>query len=498
MHTHGIGNMVLSVTCVLLVALCAATTTNAGEENARPNFIIFFTDDQGFGDVGCFGATDIATPHLDKMAAEGIKLTSFYAQPVCAVSRAALLTGSHFMRVAEPGNVKRGHTELHPEEITLAEVLAQRGYVSACIGKWHLASRGGGRVTGQSPFPQELMPNAQGFDYFFGTPQHNGFTRQVNLNRHITELHRNGEIVEAPADMDTLTRRYTQESIAFMKQSVQQGKPFFLFLSHNMPHVPLGVSPEFRGKSERGLYGDVIMELDWSMGRVLATLDELGIDQNTFVIFTSDNGPWIAESIGDHGGSAGPLRGWKMSTEEGGPRVPAIVRWPGTIPAGRVSDEITTTMDLMPTFAALAGADLPSDRTLDGNNLMPLLSGQTDKGPNECFYYYGFTHLQAVRFDHWKLVLPRPASPPWCIWWGGYMQAIDELTLYDLQSDISERKNLADKHPELVERGLALIEQAREDLGDYDRIGRGARFFDDAPPRHESQRWIEQRRERGE
>jgi len=460
----------------------------------KPNFIIFFTDDQGYNDVGCFGSPLIRTPRFDRMAGEGMKFTSFYAQAVCGPSRAALMTGCYPIRVAEPGNRKHQHTILHRREITMAEVLKDAGYATACIGKWHLA---GGRKSTYNP---QLMPNAQGFECFYGTPLHNGYTRTVQARSFKTQLMRNDEILDDFLDrgqMNSLTRNYTSEAIAFIRKN--KDRPFFLYLSHNMPHVPLGASEKFRGRSKRGMYGDVIEELDWSAGVVIDTLKELGLDEHTLVVFTSDNGPWIEKHIGDYGGSADPLRGSKMMTWDGGLRVPCIVHWPGRIPAGKVCDEVVTTMDLLPTFAGLAGAKLPDDRVIDGKDIWPLMSGQRGAtSPHEAFYFYCFTHLQAVRSGKWKLVRPRPARPPWAGWSARMIDAVPTTQLYDLEADIEEKHNVADQRPDVVARLMKLVERARQELGDYDRIGRGARFFDKPIPRSPEERDGRRRRRRVE
>ena len=460
-------------------------------EDRPPNFIIFFTDDQGYNDLGCFGSPSIETPRLDRMAAEGMRFTSFYAQVVCGPSRAAIMTGCYPIRCAEPGNKKNAHTIVHTDEITIAEVLQTRGYATACIGKWHIAGNGGGK--GRGPFPPELMPNRQGFDYFFGTAMHNGFTREVN-DRYITELTVNDKVVESPTDMDLLTQRYTGEAVKFIRQN--KDRPFFIYLAHNMPHVPLGASKEFRGRSKRGLYGDVIEELDWSAGQIVDTLSELGLDEQTLIVFTSDNGPWIEEHLaGDggidtHYGSADPLRGRKMNTWEGGCREPTIMRWPGKIPPGKVCGEIATTMDLLPTFARLAGAKVPDDRVLDGRDVGSLIFARPGaKSPHEAFYYYAFTHLQAVRSGRWKLVLPRPARPKWTSWYGRMIDAVPKTELYDLDVDVAEKHDVAGQHPEVVAELMKLVEKARDDLGDYDRVGEGARFFDEGPRRPGARRW---------
>ncbi len=451
---------------------------SAESPSSKPNIVIFFTDDQGYNDVGCFGSPFIRTPNFDRMAREGMKFTSFYAQPVCGPSRAALMTGCYPIRVGEPGNKKNQHTILHPEEVTVAEVLKNAGYATGMVGKWHLA---GGRSKRYDP---KLMPNAQGFDYFFGTPVHNGYTRTVEHDSFKTQLMRNGQILEDALDQDgmnSLTQVYTKEAIKFIRASRE--RPFFLYLAHNMPHVPLGASEAFRGRSRRGLFGDVIEELDWSAGQILKTLKELDIDNNTLVVFTSDNGPWIEGYLGDYGGSAAPLRGWKMSAWEGGPRVPCIMRWPGKIPANQVCHEMVTTMDLLPTFAGFAGAKLREDRVIDGRDISSLMAGDPRaKPPHEAFYFYNYLRLNAVRSGKWKLVLPRPARPPGTGWSGRMIDAVEKTQLYDLEADIEERQDIADQHPQVVARLLKLIDKARANLGDYQTVGRGARFFDGPKP----------------
>jgi arylsulfatase A-like enzyme len=460
-----------------VVVVSFALTTPAVADNRPPNFIIFFTDDQGYGDVGCYGSS-IVTPHMDRMAAEGIRFTSFYAQNVCGTSRAALMTGSYPIRCAEPGNRKHPHTVLHPREVTIAEVLKPRGYATACIGKWHLGMG-------------DSAPNRQGFDYFYGTPEFNGLTRRIEDHPFRSPLLRNDQVLMDAIDqptMDALTGLYTDEAIGFIEQN--RDRPFFLYLSHSMPHVPLGASEGFRGRSGAGLYADVIMEVDDSLARVLRTLQELDLDSRTLVIFTSDNGPWVEKVIDDHGGSAAPLRGWKMTTWEGGPRVPCIARWPGRVSAGKASDAMLTTMDLLPTLAKLAGAAIPADRTLDGMDVTAALLGQADTSPRRTFFYYSWTHLQAVREGPWKLVLPRPANPPWTSWYGRMIEAIEAPQLYNLAQDLGETHDLAAEHPQVVTRLTGLVEEVRSEMGDYDRIGSGARFYDHGPRRPESDRWV--------
>jgi len=463
----------------------AAQRISSKDSNSKPNFIIFFTDDQGYNDVGCFGSPLIRTPRFDRMAREGIRFTNFYAQAVCGPSRAALMTGCYPIRVAEPGNKKNQHTILHPKEITLAELLKAEGYATALIGKWHLAGRR------SSEYEPELMPNAQGFDYFFGTPLHNGVTRTVTPKSFRTQLMRNGKILDdflSQSSMNMLTQNYTREAIQFIRTN--KDRPFFLYLAHNMPHIPLGASERFRGKSKRGMYGDVIEELDWSLGQVIDTLKELGLDEKTLVVFTSDNGPWIEGYIGDYAGCADPLRGSKMMTWDGGSREPCIMRWPGKIPAGKRCDEIATTMDLLPTFARLAGVRLPDDRIIDGKDIWPLMTGRSGaRSPHEALYFYNYTHLQAVRSGRWKLVLPRPARPPWTGFSARMIDAVPRTQLYDLDTDIEERHDVADQHPDVIRRLMKLVETAREDLGDYNKVGKGTRFFDKGPPRPDINDW---------
>lgn len=441
----------------------------------QPNIVLIFTDDQGYNDLGCFGSEKIKTPNLDRMAAEGLKLTNFYAQPVCGVSRAALMTGSYPIRIGEPGNVKRLHTELHADEVTMAEVLRDAGYATALIGKWHIG---------------DVMPNEQGFDYFYGTPKWNGFTVYVEDTKVRSPILRNEEVVvEAVQNWDEITKDYTAEALGWIE--AHHEKPFFLYLAHNMPHVPVGASAEFKGKSAYGPYGDTIEEIDWSCGQIFDKLKTLGIDENTLVVFTSDNGPWIETTRGmkpgggafipaDHSGLADPLRGWKMSAWEGGCRVPFLARWPGKIAEGRESQQLLTTMDLLPTFATLVGAKMP-DRKIDGHDASEFLLGTSEISPRDEYFYYSGCLLTGVRAGNWKLVLPRPDNPPGLGWWGRMIEEVGEVQLFDLDADPGEATNLAAAKPEVVADLMKRIEAAREELGDIDRAGAGARFFDEGP-----------------
>lgn len=473
---------------LLLAASCGLSAP------AKPNFVIIFADDLGYGDLGCYGSKTIRTPRLDRMAAEGMRFPDFQAQPVCGPSRASILTGCYPVRVATHQNKVEIMPRLHPKEITIAEVLKDAGYTSMAIGKWHLAGHS------QTDYTVEHLPTRQGFDRYFGTP---------SSNDAVANLLRDETMVEREADMSTLTARYTDEAIAFIKQN--KARPFFVYLAHSMPHTKLGASARFRGKSKGGLFGDAVEELDWEVGRLLDTLKAEGLDESTYLVFTSDNGPWFIDrhlaapndpntrgpkgalkypftqrdERGAHGGSAGPLRGFKTSAWEGGFRVPCIVRAPGRVPAGMVCQELATTLDLLPTFAKLAGAKAPTDRVIDGHDITALLHGQRAvKSPTQTFYYYQRHRLRAVREGSWKLHLPGPEDELWAI----YLKpeesaAITEPLLFNLADDIGERNNVAAKHPDVVKRLLAVAEKARDDLGDVNRIGRGARYFDPEPKR---------------
>ena len=475
---------------LLWLMFMAGVFTALAKPPPPPNFVIIFADDMGYGDAGCFGSKDIRTPRIDRMAKEGMRFTSFYAQPICGPSRAALMTGCQPLRVAEVGNIKNVHPELHDKEITIAEVLKTKGYATACFGKWDLARHS------QLKFNPKLMPNHQGFDYFFGTPTSNdGFV----------DLYRNGKRIEEKADMNLLTQRYTNEVIGFIKAN--QSKPFFVYLPHTMPHTRLGASNKFKGKSPRGLYGDVIEEIDHSTGQILDALGELGLEKNTYVLFTSDNGPWLIKNQGkidgtlegDHGGSAGILRSGKVSTWEGGQRVPAVFWAPGRIRPNTTCKTMASTLDILPTFTTLAGAKTPKDRDLDGEDISRLLAGRFDEARMEkVYYYYLRTTLQAVRQGKWKLHLPRPAKRPWLAPFAKNKHihpkddaAFGEPLLYDLEGDVSETTNVAQANPKVAKQLLAIAEKARTEIGDYNRIGSGARFFDEGVHRPDVKKWIQ-------
>ena len=412
-----------------------------------PNIVVIFCDDLGYGDLSCFGHPTIKTPNLDRMAAEGVRLTQFYsASPVCTPSRAALMTGRLPIRSGMCSDKRRvlfpnSGGGIPESEVTLAEGLKKQGYATACIGKWHL---------GHLP---QFLPTSNGFDSYFGIPYSNDMDRVNDAPRGKESfwnpqveywnvpLIRDLEIVERPADQTTITRRYAEEAAAFIKKN--KDKKFFLYLPHSLPHVPLFRSKEFEGKSLRGLYGDVIEEIDWSVGHVLQTLRNLKLDQNTIVWFTSDNGPWL--TFKEHGGTAGLLREGKGTTWDGGMREPSICWWPETIPAGQVSAELGTTMDIYSTSLALAGARLEKDRVVDGYDLTESLKGNS-KSPRENVYYYRGTRLMALRKGPWKAHFATQESYTG----NNKLTEHDPPVLYNLEVDPSEQWDVAEEHPEII------------------------------------------------
>ena len=425
----------------------AASPTSA----QPPNFVVILTDDQGYGDLGVYGHPTLRTPRLDRMAQEGQRWTSFYAAPVCTPSRAQLLTGRLAVRTGLASGVLFPDSlgGLQPSEITVAEVLKEKGYATTAIGKWHL---------GHLP---QYLPTRQGFDSYYGIPYSNDMDRQPDVARDVSSprfidpapagfnvpLMKNDAIVERPADQTTITRRYTDEAIAFIREHRTQ--PFFVYLAHNLPHVPLFRSKEFAGRSSRGVYGDVIEEIDFNVGRVLDTLRELELDRRTLVLFLSDNGPWLTYL--DQGGSAGLLRNGKSTTWEGGVRVPAIFWWPGTIPAGSVVDGIGSELDVLQTFASLAGSGAPTDRILDGYDLAPALRG-TAKSPRETVFYYGGARLTGVRYRSFKAHTETAATASSPAKW----------SLFNLDEDPSEKIDLAGKYPDIVDELLKLADAHRK------------------------------------
>ncbi len=435
----------LIVSSCFLVVICSFPWASASER--LPNFVVIFTDDQGYGDLGCFGGEHVSTPRIDQMAAEGVRLTSFYvAAPVCTPSRAALMTGCYPKRISMAtgsnfGVLLAGDGKgLNPSEVTIAEVLRAAGYRTGMFGKWHL---------GDQP---EFLPTKQGFDEFFGIPYshdiHPFHPRQSHYQFPSLPLLENEVVVEMDPNADLLTKRITEHAVSFIERN--KSSPFFLYVPHPIPHAPLHVSPPFMDgvsasiiaklaaeegnvdyQTRHNLFRQAIAEIDWSVGQILDALKVNGLDEDTLVLFTSDNGPPKNTLFA----SPGPLRGNKGTTFEGGMRVPTVVRWPGRIPAGKSNDEIMTSMDLLPTFASLANASAPTDRVIDGKNVWSTLTGKT-KSPHEAFFYHRGNVLSAVRSGNWKLhtTKGRPTA------------------LYDLESDIGEKHNVIESNPEVVNR----------------------------------------------
>jgi arylsulfatase A-like enzyme len=467
-------------TILSIVAWLSCVSTLLAQPDPRPNFIVIFTDDQGYGDLGCYGSPNIATPNIDRLAANGLRFTSFYAgAPFCGPSRACLMTGCYAPRVSLAFNhIPKADTGIHPDEITLGEILKTRGYATMIIGKWHL---------GDHP---RFLPTRHGFDEYYGLPYSNdmwfyhprmpigeheqdermiaarkraaytGFAGQGSFYPpgggfpHPLPLISGEQVLELNPDLSKLTTSYTEKALDFITRN--KDRSFFLYFAHAMPHVPLAVSAAREGKSKRGLYGDAIEEIDWSVGAITGKLNELGLEERTMIVYTSDNGPWLEYGI--DGGSAGPLREGKNSAYEGGQRVPGIACWPGHIPAGSRTSEIAANIDLLPTFARLAGATLPDDRVIDGRDLWPLMAGDVAVSPHDNFYYLGggrpggAPNLTAVRDQRWKLHLARK---------DGQLVGTE---LYDLEGDISERRNRIKDHPDVAARLQASARTFAESL----------------------------------
>ena len=479
---NGTGTSRLWKSALLLfgtLALTVSTGLAAAAQTSRPNIVIVFTDDQGYADVGKFGAEGFTTPNLDRMADEGAVFRNFHvAQPVCSASRCALLTGCYPNRLGIHGALgPRSKVGIGDQEVTLAQLLKSRGYATGMFGKWHL---------GDSP---QFMPLQHGFDEYFGLPYScDMWPRHPDL---ITNLPaalamKKREYPNLPVydgekkfreavsidDLNHLTTWYMERAVGFIEKN--KAHPFFLYVAHNMPHVPLGVSDKFRGKTKRGLYGDVIEEIDWSVGQILDALKRNGLDENTWVIFTSDNGPWLC--YGNHAGSAKPLREGKSTNWEGGTREPCIMRWPGHIPAGADTWDMLMTIDLFPTIAKLVGAELPKNK-IDGLDVWPIISRQpAAKNPHESYwFYYEVNQLQAVTTGdgRWKLQLPHTyhtlagrlggtngVPAPYS------NRTLEKAELYDLVHDLSESADVSERHPEIVKLLESEAEKARADLGD--------------------------------
>lgn len=472
----------LRVAFLLAIVLLPVTRANAATAT-KPNVVLIFVDDMGYADLGCYGAKDIRTPHLDRLAREGSRFTSFYvAQAVCTASRAALLTGVYPNRIGMGGALNHtSPTGVHPTEKLLSNLFKEQGYATGIFGKWHLGHH--------RPF----LPTRRGFDEWFGIPYSNdlGTLHPVTPGLPVLPLYDGEEIIEADPDQSQFTQRFTARAISFIERN--RDKPFFLYLPHVMPHVPIFASERFRGKSARGLYGDVIEELDASVGDLMAALRRLGLDERTLVIFASDNGPWT--SYGEHAGSAGLFREGKLTVFEGGHRTPFIIRWPGRVPAGRVSGELVAAMDLHASLTTLIGARLP-EKHYDGRDLRPLLLGEPNAKGRDEFWYYSTDELHAVRLGDWKLHLPHEyltlAGPPGR---GGKPANFGQIkpgatgsiensglrgiaarhgyrfetigpALYNLREDPGESRDVAAAHPEIVARLQSVAAAARNDLGD--------------------------------
>lgn len=451
-------NQLLLMTLTLAAApVCQST----------PNVVIIFADDQGYQDLGCYGSPDIKTPNIDGLARGGMRFTSFYsAYCVCSASRAALLTGCYQPRLNIPGVLgPRGKVGLHPDEVTIADLLKTKGYRTMCVGKWHL---------GDQP---EVLPTAQGFDHYFGLPYSNDMARKKGWGNNTADLdkiwklkkwdvydnhlYRDTERIEGPVNQVTMTDRYTAAALEFIRAS--KGKPFFLYMPHTMPHVPLFVSDERYDEDPKKAYKLTIEHIDGSVGQILGALDELKITDNTIVVYASDNGPWLSKT--HHAGSAGPLRSGKGTTYDGGMRVPGIVRWPGHVPAGSVTDEVASTIDLLPTIAEITGAQLP-DHPIDGMSILATLKDPKAASPHRevGFFYYKNNRVEALRLGRWKLRIgykrtskKRQAKP-------ATKSKAPPAELYDLDADIGEATDLAKDRPEIVAKMKAMVAAYDTDL----------------------------------
>lgn len=454
----------MSILILFLAGCKQKTEETLSRERKPPNVVLIFTDDQGYQDVGVFGAKDIPTPHLDQIAREGVKLTSFYAaQAVCSASRAGLLTGCYPNRIGiHNAFMPDSKIGLNPSETTIAEMLRSKGYATGIFGKWHL---------GDQP---DFLPTKHGFDEYFGIPYSNDmwpFHPQQGpvFNFGPLPLYENETIIDTLTNQSQLTTQITARSVDFINRN--KDRPFFLYVPHPQPHVPLFVSDKFRGKSGRGLYGDVIMEIDWSVGQILNALKSHNIDQNTVVIFTSDNGPWL--SYGNHAGSALPFREGKGTAWEGGHREPFIMRYPAGLKGGRTIDAAVMAIDILPTIATITDSKLP-EAAIDGKSAWELLNGDSKESPQEAYYfYYRVNELHGVRYGKWKLYFPhnyrtmegqRPGKDGLP---GNYVHLdLNEIELYDLSEDLGETTNIAAEYPEVVKEIEQLADSMRKKLGD--------------------------------
>jgi arylsulfatase A len=427
-----------------------------------PNIILIYTDDLGYADVGVFGAKGFKTSNLDELANNGIQFKDYYsAAPTCTPSRAALLTGCYPVRVGLPFVIGpkgpdwtngKDNIGLNPEETTIASMLKQINYVTGCIGKWHLGDM------------KEFLPTGYGFDYYFGLPYSHDMIKSNDPKWPDLPLIENEKVVELNPDLSQLTKRYTEKTLSFIDKN--KTHPFFLYLAHSMPHVPLFASDKFKGKSERGLYGDVVEEIDWSVGEIVKKLKEQNLYEDTIIIYTSDNGPWLV--YGNHAGSAGNLREGKFTTFEGGQREPCIISWPRKIPKGLISNKTFSAIDFLPTIAAITGTQLP-DKKIDGKSALSLWENKPSaQNTHEALYFYAEYDLQAVRWKNWKLHFPHNYDsikvPGEDGKQGISIERTIELSLFDLKNDPEEKINLADKHPDIVKKMTDMAKKFDEEL----------------------------------
>lgn len=462
----------IAVITSLISALLFTSCGENSDKKSTPNFVVVFIDDMGYGDIGTQGATGWTTPNLDQMAAEGMRFTNFYsAQPVCSASRAGLLTGCYPNRIGISGALFPHHKiGINPDEITIAEMLKEKGYATGCFGKWHLGHH------------KEFLPLQHGFDDYVGIPYSNdmwpikvdGTRFKPNEGRgHFPDLpliegNETAELITTLQGQDKLTTLLTEKAVEFINRNAD--KPFFVYLPHPMSHIPLGVSKKFKGKSKQGFYGDVMMEIDWSVGQLTKALKANGVEDNTVLIFTTDNGPWL--NYGNHAGSSGGLREGKTTSWEGGQRVPFIVKWPDNIPAGTICDKLGCAIDLLPSFAEIANAPLPKNK-IDGVSITSLWKGNIDAEPRkDIWFYYGKNNLNAVRKGNWKLVLPHTWSSydtePGNDGYGGkrLKKDVESPQLYNMMRDPGEQFNVIEYYPEKVEELMKVVEAARLELGD--------------------------------
>ncbi len=462
-----------SLLAIFVISIsCSTKTTEKKNTNQQPNFVVVFIDDMGYGDIGTQGATGWTTPNLDKMAAEGMRFTNFYsAQPVCSASRAGLLTGCYPNRIGISGALFPQDTVgINSNETTIAEMLKEKGYTTAIFGKWHLGCL------------EQFLPLQNGFDEYLGLPYSNdmwpvhvdgthyqpGEGRDNYPELPLIEGNQTKELISDLKGQDKLTTLYTEKAVDFINRNAD--KPFFLYVPHSMGHIPLGVSDKFRGKSEQGFYGDVMMEIDWSVGEIENALEANGISENTIFIFTTDNGPWL--NFGNHAGSAGGLREGKTTSWEGGQRVPFIIKWPGKTPAGTICNKLGCAVDILPSFAKIAGASLPPLK-IDGVDITELWKGNNDAEPRDnILFYYGKNNLNGVRKGNWKLVLPHTwqsyNTEPGKDGYGGkrISMKVEKPELYNMMRDPGEQFNVIDYYPEKAAEIMQLVEAAREELGD--------------------------------